>query len=610
MKLKNYISIASLAILLGFASCGDQFDLDLQNDPNAVTEENADVDLFFNAIQLNFSGFFNTASNLTMPAVRMTAMTGGNIYENAWSPNSFNGMWNTSYATIFPDINAMIGIAEEREQFVHVGAAQVMQGYVLMTLVDFFGDIPWSDALQGVAVPSPSSDTDASVYDAAIALIDAGIENLGRQSRGTPGNDFFYGGDAAGWIRAANTFKLKAYLNMGNTAAFDAIIASGDYISSASQNFAFPYGTNRVNPNSRHPWYNEHYEVGNGRYHSNQNMFEMRQQYSIPDPRIRYYYYRQDLVFGDEGGEDQFALDCPGAPVPTHFPNTGMSFCLATDNHTQIVNNPLITFGYYGRGHGDSDGIPPDGLLRTNWGVYPAGGKFDKNLILESITDAQISGALADAETAGDVNWEFGDVKNDGVDGGQGAGIAPIMMSSFVDFMRAERALVGGDAVAARPHLENGIRNSINTVMSFGSTDPEFDISSSFDYDADPDPAVDDFQSVSLDELFFLTDADIDAFVAEVLAAYDAGDNDAKMNLLQHQNFLALFGNGYEAWNAYRRTGFPTDLQFTRDQADPGTFPRLMLYPADYVNLNATIDGNRVISQQVFWDTLPAGRLD
>ena len=29
--------------------------------------------------------------------------------------------------------------------------------------------------------------------------------------------------------------------------------------------------------------------------------------------------------------------------------------------------------GYFGRAHGDSDGIPPDGEIRTNWGL-PYGG--------------------------------------------------------------------------------------------------------------------------------------------------------------------------------------------------------------------------------------------
>lgn len=550
MKLRKHISIALLVALVGFTSCGDQFDLDLQLNPNAVTEENADVDLFFNAIQLNVAGFFTTASNIGMPAVRMTAMTGGNNYENNWGPNSFNGLWNSAYASIFPDINAMIPLAEEKEQFVHAGAAQVIQGYVLMALVDFFGDIPWTEALQGVNVPSPSSDDDATVYDAAIALLDAGIANLAKTSRGLPGNDFFYGGDAAQWTKAANTFKMKAYLNMGNMSGFNSIISSGSYISSSADDFVFNYGNNRVNPNSRHPWYNEQYEVGNGRYHSNAFMYELAFRQSVPDPRVRYYYYRQAL---DQSGLDQFTLDCPAAPRPFHYPND-MPYCLASLNAASFDNA-----GYFGRDHGNNDGIPPDGQERTVWGIYPAGGKFD-----------------ADNGTH---------TKNAGTDGALGTGIAPIMMSSFVDFMRAEAALAGGDANTARTLLEDGMRNSIDRVMSFSA-----DIG-------------------TIDAAFTPAAADIDAYVAEILTNYDAGDNNAKMDILQQQNHIALFGNGYEAYNAYRRTAAPRNLQFGRE-ADLREFPRLMLYPADYVNLNASISTNRVITDQVFWDTLAPGALD
>lgn len=42
------------------------------------------------------------------------------------------------------------------------------------------------------------------------------------------------------------------------------------------------------------------------------------------------------------------------------------------------VQNPHTIQGG-GRAHGDSDGIPPDGQIRTNWGVYPSGGLFDED---------------------------------------------------------------------------------------------------------------------------------------------------------------------------------------------------------------------------------------
>ena len=46
-------------------------------------------------------------------------------------------------------------------------------------------------------------------------------------------------------------------------------------------------------------------------------------------------------------------------------------FCAPTNSASKPAN------GYWGRDHGNDNGIPPDGFKRTLRGVYPAGGAFD-----------------------------------------------------------------------------------------------------------------------------------------------------------------------------------------------------------------------------------------
>lgn len=46
--------------------------------------------------------------------------------------------------------------------------------------------------------------------------------------------------------------------------------------------------------------------------------------------------------------ENQFTLDCPAAPRPSHYTND-MPFCLPTSDHT----NTASADGYFGRSHGD-----------------------------------------------------------------------------------------------------------------------------------------------------------------------------------------------------------------------------------------------------------------
>ncbi len=526
------------------ASC-ELTNLDYLENPNAVAPENAELSLFFNNVQLGFRNFYNGISGVGARAIRMESMDSGDTYNNAWGPGSFNGVWYNAYASLIPDLDQIISIADDPDTAIpiYAGASKIMKAYVLMSLVDFFGDVPYSEAGQGVVLKSPGADDQKVIYAEALSLINAAIADFGKSSPNIGSKDIYYGGNSAKWLKFANTVKLKYYIttrlvNAGESATAIAALAP-NVILSAADDFVFQYGTNRNNPNSRHPWYNSHYEVGGGAYLSNYYMWTLLDSKGSPDPRLRYYFFRQDC---DTTNEDDFTLDCkPELNRPLHF--TGpYSWCVAS------------TTGYWGRDHGNNDGTPPDGDKKTCFGVYPAGGRFDGDDCVST--------------------------KNSGKDGAQGAGILPIMMSSFSHFMLAEAALTlnVGDA---KDNLEKGIRASMSKVLGFGAMDPAFD--SSFAPTAD----------------------DIEAYVGTVLGAFDAASASGKLDIVMKEYHLAAWGNGVEGYNGYRRTGFPSEMQPTREPAS-GDFPRLMFYPADYVNLNANAS-QRVITEQVFWDTNPAG---
>ena len=75
--------------------------------------------------------------------------------------------------------------------------------------------------------------------------------------------------------------------------------------------------------------------------------------------------------------------------------------------------------------------------LRTVFGVYPVGGPFDDDSF------RNVSGSAAVSE------------------GLIGAGISPIMMASYTNFMLAEAALTLGTTGSARTYLENGGKRNL-----------------------------------------------------------------------------------------------------------------------------------------------------
>lgn len=99
---------------------------------------------------------------------------------------------------------------------------------------------------------------------------------------------------------------------------------------------------------------------------------------------------------------------------------------------------------------------------------------------------------------------------------------------------------------------------------------------------------------------FIPTQETIDAYVAKVLAKYDAAaNNEAKLDVVIKEFHIASWGNGMENYNNYRRTGYPSDIQ--AHVYTPGSFPRSYQYPARLIQRNTSFT-QRVVTEPVFWD--------
>jgi len=68
--------------------------------------------------------------------------------------------------------------------------------------------------------------------------------------------------------------------------------------------------------------------------------------------------------------------------------------------------------------------------------------------------------------------------------------------------------------------------------------------------------------------------------------------------------YKSLYGNGLEAYNMYRRTSSPKNIQPVR-APNPGVFYRSLIYPANFVNLNNSTSQKTANDIKVFWDTNP-----
>lgn len=532
-----------LVVALGFNSC-ETTELEILESPNLLRPDQADIDFFLNSIQQSGATFFEGITEEGMEVTRILHQFGP-TYDNGYGPAQLNGPYTTAYAGILADNRAMAPLAQELSLFTHIGIGQIIEAYSIATLVDYLGDIPYSEAILGLENENPNLDSGQAIYDAMFDLLDSAIANLNQTPAAEPAVDLYYDGDKDKWIRFANTLKIKLYLQTrlvnaaASTTGINAIIASGDYIQTADQDFQFQYSTVDANPDSRHPVFARNFDNGVADYQSNSYMDLLLSDKAAADPRIRYYFYRNR----GNRSTDANALPCIVETAPAHYP-AGTVFCTAAE-------------GYNGRDHHDNDGIPPDENDRADWGVYPIGGRFDDNSF---------------------------DGTNDRTVGAQGAGISPIMLSTYVDFMLAEAALELGTTGNARTYLEDGMTKSFAKVMNFR-----------------PDLTVAAFAPTALD---------VQDYIDEVLANYDsAADDDERLEIIIKEYYIALFGNGIEAYNTYRRTGKPENLQPSL-LANPGVYIRSFLYPSNLVDRNSNVEQKPNQAVPVFWDTNPEGFVD
>ncbi|MCL6272619.1 SusD/RagB family nutrient-binding outer membrane lipoprotein [Muricauda sp. 2012CJ35-5] len=559
-RITRNIFTAFFGMALVLVSC-ETTELDLTANPNALTPDLASADFLLNSVQEDFVRQFegdadndpndnwqsggNTTGDgfneLGMELTRIVNMSGRN-YVSTYQGSDMTDEWSNAYR-ILANIRTMQPLAEEAGLTHHLAIGEFIEAFLFVTMVDFFGDVPYSEAAIADDNFNPVADPGASIYDAALALLDQAIVNFNSDPSAKPPTDFYYAGDEDQWIKACNTLKMKIYLqrrlvDASAAASFNAIIAAGDYISDTEDDLIFQWGaTSASQPDNRHPRYGINYTVsGAGEYMSNWLMNLMD---TTDDPRIRYYFYRQNATVPGADGTpvDEQTLNCSLEPVPQHYLDFGTTFC----------NLPN---GYWGRDHGDADGIPPDGLLRTTYGTYPVGGKFDDDSF-EAI------GLVA---------------------GAAGLGITNLLTAYNTDFMIAEMAMAAGDEPGAKTALLNALDKSVAKVQAFAASRLG-DADGSFQPDA---TAISDYRDA-------------------VEAAWDGADIEGKSNILGEQLFIASFGNGVEPYNFYRRTGFPTTLQ-PNLEPNPDVFIRSMYYPTNSVNNNSSISQKANQQQPVFWD--------
>lgn len=179
------------------------------------------------------------------------------------------------------------------------GMAKVMSAMMLGVATDLWGDIPWSEALNGESGNySAKYDAQESVIAAIQVMLDDAVVLLDKPDNAIlPGSDdFIYGGDAAKWKALAYVIKARYAMRISNrdatwhTKALDYVSkakAAGFTSSDADANCVF--GTNA---NEYNQWFAFTQVERSGYMLAGAKLVDLMN--AIGDPRIGSYYSTND----------------------------------------------------------------------------------------------------------------------------------------------------------------------------------------------------------------------------------------------------------------------------------------------------------------------------
>ena len=235
--------------------------LDINKDPNYPTDVNAD--------KFVASGLMWTSSAVGGDLQLMGGMWAQHYAQHAGS-NQYTGIdsynipnsdtyvtrtWGAFYAGALPDFKLAMEKAEAKGEWNYWMVSKIMTAYDFHILVEAYGDIPFTEALQFETIKTPKFDNAQEVNTKIIALLD---EALTKQAEATAlstmgKNDLVFNGDITLWTQFAKSLKLKIMMRDPNYATvykapIEALLAADDLLTTDAKITIFADKENNSNP--------------------------------------------------------------------------------------------------------------------------------------------------------------------------------------------------------------------------------------------------------------------------------------------------------------------------------------------------------------------------
>ena len=212
----KYISLLAVALLLT-TSC-EEF-LDVNTDPNNPTSVTPDLVLpvgqKYTAELIQRDRRISHLGNMMM--YNWSQSDGFSWYNDEFlyqvTSSFYQTIFNTTYGSALKQYQILDNMMGDEYAY-YRAIGKVMKAYHFQLLVDMYGDIPYTEALQRSLEATPVYDDAQEIYNDLISQLDSAImlikdADIAVVMKPDENGDVMFEGDMDEWIRFANTVKLR-----------------------------------------------------------------------------------------------------------------------------------------------------------------------------------------------------------------------------------------------------------------------------------------------------------------------------------------------------------------------------------------------------------------
>ena len=258
-------------IFISFISC-KKF-LDVNTTPNNPTAVPPNTILPTTTIGMGFANS-NDLDRATSALAQHIAGVGNQTaaYDVYNLDGNFDNQWNGEiYGINLSDLQILIDQYSETSP-AYSGIAKLEMAYLFSIATDIWGEVPYSQAAQGLKFTNPRFDKQEDIYQGNSALgitslfdlVKSGLADLAKTSNVfVPGSDdIVYKGDRTKWARMGNTLLLKFAIQISNknpalaTSTIASVITGNNYINSNALDFEVPFAASVGNQNALYTFNN------------------------------------------------------------------------------------------------------------------------------------------------------------------------------------------------------------------------------------------------------------------------------------------------------------------------------------------------------------------